>query len=193
MKYTITDITTSHILVKFDNGSLAHVSIESDWGKERIEDEISKFIPAPIEKKVVKEFNSIEDVPLSLGESNDIEPYSIKISRLHLKEEQLRKERVERREKLRKESEELQKNRPVNYEEARSSEYPSLMDQLDALYWSRNGDNSKLEKIDEQINQIKEKYPKDMEPILAKEFYGEEESAVIMMDGHPIEVPKIDD
>lgn len=193
MKYTVVDIMTSHILVKFDNGSSAHVSIEPDWDKERIEDEISKFIPAPMEQKAVKNFNSIEDVPLSLGESNDIEPYYVKIKKLRLKEEQLRKAQVEKREKLRKESEELHKNRPVHYDEARSSKYPSLSDQLDALYWSRNGDNSKLEKIDEQINQIKEKYPKDMEPILAKEFYKQEKNVMITMNGHQIEVPQIED
>ena len=42
----------------------------------------------------------------------------------------------------------------------RKSEYPSLSDQLEALYKARNGDTSELEAIDELITEIKEKYPK---------------------------------
>ena len=197
MKYTVTDVTTSHILVKFESGSLAHVNIEADWDKERIEDEISKFIPVSIEQKTIKKFNSIEDVPLSLGESNDIEAYSIKLNKNIQEQEKLINAQIEKGKELRRKSEELEKIRPVDYKEARSSEYPSLLDQLDALYWSRNGDNSKIEEIDKKINQIKEKYPKDMKPVPAEEFYKkeekEEESVIVVMDGQEIEVPKIED
>jgi hypothetical protein len=96
MKYTVTDVTTSHILVKFENGSLAHVNIEADWDKERIEDEISKFIPVSIEQKTIKKFNSIEDVPLSLGESNDIEAYSIKLNKNIQEQEKLINAQIEK-------------------------------------------------------------------------------------------------
>jgi len=45
MKYTVTDVTTSHILVDFDNGKKALVPIQAGWDKERIEEEISKYVP----------------------------------------------------------------------------------------------------------------------------------------------------
>jgi hypothetical protein len=49
---------------------------------------------------------------------------------------------------------------PGGYTLLRKSEYPSIGEQLDALYKARNGDTSELETIDELITEIKEKYPK---------------------------------
>jgi hypothetical protein len=49
---------------------------------------------------------------------------------------------------------------PKHYREQRRPEYPSIGDQLDALYKARNGDTSDLEAIDSVISDIKSKYPK---------------------------------
>ena len=49
---------------------------------------------------------------------------------------------------------------PGGYSLLRKSEYPSIGDQLDALYKARNGDTSELTAIDKLITDIKEKYPK---------------------------------
>ena len=46
------------------------------------------------------------------------------------------------------------------YVALRRSEYPSIADQLDALYKARNGDTSELEAMDKKVTAIKEKYPK---------------------------------
>lgn len=48
-----------------------------------------------------------------------------------------------------------------SYKEKRRYAYPSIGDQLGALYKSRHGDNSELEQLDLHINQIKSKYPKN--------------------------------
>ena len=49
---------------------------------------------------------------------------------------------------------------PDGYAMLRKSEYPSIGDQLDALFKARNGDTSDLDAIDDLITEIKEKYPK---------------------------------
>ena len=50
--------------------------------------------------------------------------------------------------------------KPDGYALLRKSEYPSIEEQLDALFKSRNGDNSELKELDRMIADIKEKYPK---------------------------------
>ena len=47
------------------------------------------------------------------------------------------------------------------YKEMRSTEYPSVGDQLGALNKARLGDNSETTKVDATIADIKAKYPKD--------------------------------
>ena len=48
----------------------------------------------------------------------------------------------------------------VSYEIARSNHYPPLGDQLDALHWAREGDDTNLKAIDEAIKTVKAKIPK---------------------------------
>lgn len=47
-----------------------------------------------------------------------------------------------------------------NYRELRRIAYPSIQDQLDALYKARQGNTGALEQIDAKIARVKEKYPK---------------------------------
>ncbi|MCU0934807.1 MAG: XkdW family protein [Gammaproteobacteria bacterium] len=46
------------------------------------------------------------------------------------------------------------------YREAREAEYPSIGDQLDALYKARQGDPSELAAIDARIAEVKGRHPK---------------------------------
>lgn len=46
------------------------------------------------------------------------------------------------------------------YRANRRREYPSIERQLEALYDARNGDDTKLKAIDQQIADVKLKYPK---------------------------------
>ena len=48
----------------------------------------------------------------------------------------------------------------ADYKAARGYHYPELGDQLDALYWEREGDDTHRKAIDAQIKLIKEKIPK---------------------------------
>lgn len=46
------------------------------------------------------------------------------------------------------------------YAAMRRADYPSVEEQLDAAYRSRQGDNSKQLEVDEKIRRVKEQYPK---------------------------------
>ena len=50
-----------------------------------------------------------------------------------------------------------------NYASMRSSEYPSVGDQLDAAYKARQGNDEEQNAIDGMISKVKEKYPKSLE------------------------------
>ena len=58
-------------------------------------------------------------------------------------------------------SEEDIKEQTFTYEEAREGNYPQIGDQLDALHWARQGDDTQLKAIDEAIKAVKAKFPKD--------------------------------
>lgn len=46
------------------------------------------------------------------------------------------------------------------YKDQRSLEYPPLTDLADAMYWSSQGDNTKLEAYYAACEAVKQKYPK---------------------------------
>lgn len=46
------------------------------------------------------------------------------------------------------------------YAAMRRAEYPSVGEQLEALYEARQGNNARLLEVDERIRHVKEKYPK---------------------------------
>ena len=48
----------------------------------------------------------------------------------------------------------------TQYQRDRQPEYPALADLADALYWSNQGDNTKLDEYYEKVSAVKTKYPK---------------------------------
>ena len=48
----------------------------------------------------------------------------------------------------------------TQYQRDRQPEYPSLVDLADALYWSNQGDNTKLDEYYTKVSAVKTKYPK---------------------------------
>lgn len=48
----------------------------------------------------------------------------------------------------------------TQYQRDRKPEYPSLADLADALYWSNQGDNTKLDEYYQACAAVKAKYPK---------------------------------
>ena len=48
----------------------------------------------------------------------------------------------------------------TQYQRDRKPEYPALADLADALYWSNQGDNTKLDEYYAKVSAVKTKYPK---------------------------------
>lgn len=185
MKYTITDVTTNKLLVKFDDGSSALVKIQKSWDKERIEEQISRHIPTPKSEEKDEDFDSIEDVPFKIGDNNDIISYgermAIKQKELQLKrkkeaeaEAQKRRELQEKQKqadmearKSLEESRDMMLDSQISYIDARELAYPSISEQLDSLY--RAGAFS--QDMMDEIKRVKERYPKDMNPTTRREVY----------------------
>ena len=55
---------------------------------------------------------------------------------------------------------EVEEEQAVTYKSARASHYPPIGDQMDALHWAREGDDTNLKAIDTAIKEIKTKIPK---------------------------------
>jgi len=144
IQYTIREISTSSITVDYDDGSWAVVPINSLMTRQDIEELIGDFQPE------TNGFNSVDEVPFEVGESGETLTGFEKI--LKKKQEETQKE-------------EKEKNRVFTYSEIREERYPSLGDQLDALYWARQGDNTVLQQIDQEIENVKSQYPKNMTPM----------------------------
>jgi|DEB0MinimDraft_4_1074332.scaffolds.fasta_scaffold61859_3 hypothetical protein len=151
MKYTVLDVMTDSILISMENGNAAKITIEKGWSKERIEEEISKFMPSsppPIA------FDKIDDIPICVGDTNDIDPYGISHQKKLDKEQ---KDFIEREKNNQKELEESL----VTYRKVRRSLYPDIGDQLDSLYHAGIFPTEMANKI----KSIKDAYPKDMNQI----------------------------
>ena len=69
--------------------------------------------------------------------------------------------------------EELDDYNTVDYKEARRETYPTISEQLDALYWARQGDDTKQKAVDDAIKVIKDRYPKDMKAFTLDEWESE--------------------
>ena len=177
MKYTVTDVTTSHILVDFDNGKKALVPIQGGWDKERIEEEISKYVPST--PKVRESFADISSIPISVGDTNTIESYKVvRDNKIKAQQEEVFKKAEEDKKKS--------ESQLVSYTAVRSAMYPSIGDQLDALYHA----GVFPEEMASKIREVKEKYPKDMEQITAKELteLRTKSGSYVVIDGTPVPV-----
>ena len=177
MRYTVTDVTTSHILVDFDNGKKALVPIQAGWDKERIEEEISKYVPST--PKVRESFADVTSVPISVGDTNTIESYkNVRDNKIKAKQEEALKKVEEDKKKS--------ESQLVSYTAVRSAMYPSIGDQLDALYHA----GIFPEEMANKIKEVKDKYPKDMEQITAKELteLRIKSGSYVMIDGTAVPV-----
>ena len=186
MRYTVLDVKTTHVVVEFEDATVARVPLSADMNLESIELEISKFFRVPIEG-----YKSIDDVPLKIGSSGDVIPYQEYHEKLMAEQAKVQEEQLEvERQKI--EEEETKKRlegfqRKVDYKEMRRTEYPSIEDQLDALYWARNGQPELLNAMDAEFAEIKAKYPKTMKAVTAEQFYGK--IPKVMIDGELVDVP----
>lgn len=142
IQYTIREVTPHSVTVDYADGTWAVVPLRSDMNRTQLETFIADF------NHTDSTFNSIEDVPFEVGEQ-----VVAKSSKdLSIEADQKYKQQI------------------LTYKEIRSSQYPSIGDQLDALYWARTGNTTQLDDINVKIAEVKATYPKDM-PSMTREEY----------------------
>jgi hypothetical protein len=146
VKFTVREITTNFITVDYEDGTWAQVPLRNDLTRDQIENLVADFNHAQTT------FKKVKDIPFKVGETVTA------------------KNTKERNEERAKENEKLRKKQSIDYKQIRAESYPAIGDQLDALYWARNGDTSHLDAIDEKINEVKASYAKNMKPITREKY-----------------------
>lgn len=142
ISFTVREVTTESLVVDYGDGSWAQVPLRGSEKKSDILKKIASFNPG------LSAFASVSEVPFEVGESGEVQTAAEEAAA-----------RVTEN-----------NSRPVTYAELRANAYPALGDQLDALYWARQGDDTAQQAIDEAISAVKAAYPKDMEPIARAEY-----------------------
>lgn len=144
--YTIEEVNLDSIRVRYQDGSYAIVPVEKTNTRQDIEAKIAQFC------NYYEPFTDLAEIPFSAGDTGTITPDDAPTPPAHTPWPQL-----------------------LTYQDLRRDSYPSIGDQLDALYWDRNANPEPLEKLDVAIAEVKEKFPKTMAPITpqqALEQYG---------------------
>lgn len=161
--YKIKRIFKNSIVITYrqSNGNLKEIEIFIDptWDKERISQEIS--ITKRREDK--EELDLKLDQYFSVGDEYEFIDYDPE--KEYEEEQKLQEEEAQKI--LQQENQEFLKtvieyrNTPADYKAFRWQEYPNFEEQLDALYWMRQGVMEPIQELDKKIAAIKEKYPKD--------------------------------
>jgi len=154
LTYTITAIEGGLVTVEFSDGSWAEIFI----GDPNIT--IPQFEALVYDYAPKEQTEDAVDVQSLLGLRLNEERPVLTSTQTYEELAYLEKERRD----------EFDKKEMLTYAEMRARSYPTVGDQLDALYKSRAGDMSELEMIDSHITEVKETYPKDTPPMSAYDF-----------------------
>lgn len=139
--FTVRAVTPSQLTVDFADGSWANVPIRKGQTKEEILEVIASF------NHTLEPFESETDVPFEPGEQGTAFLPQAEATTAGSNEPEL-----------------------MTYADLRAASYPSVGDQLDALYWARQGSTEQLTVIDSEIDSVKTLYPKDMTPITRVQY-----------------------
>jgi hypothetical protein len=163
-KYKIKGIFTDHLLIEYrtSNGTLKELSVfvKEGWDKHRIEEEINRQKQLEDERDInlnlSQYFSKGDELEFvqCLSEDEEMLAATQKFAEeQRLEDEKYKQEYLQRIIDYR--------SVKVDYKIVRSHFYPDIHDQIDALYWARQGNTQQLEEIDKKIKEVKEKYPKD--------------------------------
>lgn len=143
MQFTVREIHTNYVVVDFPDGSWAQVPYQESMNgnREKLIEAISDYAPKPT-------VSWINEVPLTVGEVVD-----------HVIVEEDDTEEDDTEEAV------------LNYKEMRALLYPTVGDQLDAMYWANKGINEPQEQIFEDIEEVKRVVPKDITPMTRTALY----------------------
>jgi hypothetical protein len=162
--YKIKSILDHYIIIEYriPNGSLREITvgIQKEWNKQKIEEEIARQ----------KNLADQKEIKLDLAQ------YFYKGEELEFVDIISEEERIEQMNKQFEEEHKLlveeenqrflnqiieYRNTEIDYGQVRWYSYPSIEEQLDALYWMRQGIMEPIQKIDAKIAEIKQAYPKN--------------------------------
>lgn len=149
------------ITYRIPNGDLkeTEIFIDPSWDHDKMIKEIS----------LRKKFQEREELDLkldqyfSVGDEFEFVDYD---PERDYKEEQ-KKSEEENKKLIEEQNRELlnsiieYRNTPADYKAFRWQAYPAFEEQLDALYWMRQGVMEPIQELDNKIKAVKEKYPKD--------------------------------
>lgn len=90
---------------------------------------------------------TLDDIPLNSYKDGELVPYTLE-------------EREELLTQWNADLERIDLHNSTKYKRDRAAEYPPLADLADAMYWSSQGDNTKLEAYYAACEAVKQKYPK---------------------------------
>lgn len=125
MKFTVKEKTKSTVSIEYEDKSTAVIPIAKGITKDQIRREAAYF------NNAVTEFDSIDDVPVNVGEVLEADQTAG-----------------------------TEASVSAEYKEARKYHYPTIGYQLDAAYWSRQGDDTQQKSIDASIKLVKDTIPK---------------------------------
>ncbi len=162
--YKIKSLLDNSIIIEYriPNGSLREltIGIDKDWNKQKIEEEIA------IQKKLADAKEAKLDLAQYFSKGEELEFVNV-LSEEEQIEQMNRQFEEERRLLKEKEDQEFlnqiieYRNTEVDYSQVRWYSYPSIEEQLDALYWMRQGVMEPIQEIDAKIAEIKQRYPKN--------------------------------
>lgn len=162
--YKIKSLLDNCIIIEYKllNGTVRQltIGIEQDWNKQRIEEEIA------IQKKLADGKEIKVDLAQYFSKGEELEFQNVLTEEERINE---MNKKFEEEQKLLREEENKKfldkinqyRNTEVDYGQVRWYSYPSIEEQLDALYWMRQGVMEPIQEIDRKIMEIKERYPKD--------------------------------
>lgn len=142
VSFTIRSVTPAHLTVDYADGSWANVPIRKGQSKEEILSIIASF------NHRIEPFDTVDAVPFAEGEVGDA-PTTQELTDAAVASNA---------------------NDLMTYADLRAADYPPVGDQLDALYWARQGNPAQLQAIDAEIQSVKSTYPKTMPPITRGEY-----------------------
>lgn len=153
------------ITYRMPNGDLKEpeIFIDPSWDQDKMIKEIS----------LRKKFQEREELDLKLDQyfsvGDEFEFVDYDPERDY--EEEQKKSKEENKKLIEEQNRELlnsiikYRNTPADYKAFRWQAYPTFEEQLDALYWMRQGVMEPIQELDKKIKAVKEKYPKDS-PVL---------------------------
>jgi hypothetical protein len=162
--YKIKSLLDHTIIIEYriPNGSLREltIGIDKEWDKQKIEKEIARQKNLADQKEIkldlAQYFHKGEEL-----EFVDVISEEERIEQMNKQFEEEQKLLIEEESKKFLDKVNQYRNTEVDYGQVRWYSYPSTEEQLDALYWMRQGVMEPIQKIDAKIAEIKQAYPKN--------------------------------